>query len=369
MADTTPNLPHLNWGIITTGMISSWFVSDLLIPRPHAPATHTITAIGSSSLSKGQAFCSKHVPSSAHQPTLYASYSEVYTDPNVDIVYIGSPHHLHKQQCLDAVAAGKHVLCEKPFCINAKEAREVVDAAKRKGVYVAEAMWLRHRPLVKKLREVLWEEDGIGEVYRMTSHFGLDMDIKGLPEGNRYKHVEMGAGSLLDIGIYPLTWAVILLEKKTSEEEVDVNATRQSFVEGVEAQTSSILWYPKSKRHGMISSTTNGNASAGKAVAIVEGSKGYIEVSGNAPSWPIKFTVFPKETRQADDGERSEQDGKEYRFEELGKGFMYEADDAAIDISKGRLESSVIPLSETLRVMAIMDEMRSIGGTKYPQDD
>ena len=150
---------------------------------------------------------------------------------------------------------------------------------------------------------------------------------------------------------------------------MDVKATRQSFVEGVEAQTSSILWYPKSQRHGVISSTTNGNASAGKPVAIVEGSKGYIEVNGNAPSWPIKFTVYPKETRQADDGERNQQDGKEYQFEQLGRGFMYEADDAAIDISKGRLESSVMPLSETLRVMEIIDDMRKIGGTKYPQDD
>ena len=131
----------------------------------------------------------------------------------------------------------------------------------------------------------------------------------------------MGAGSLLDLGIYPLTWAVILLEKELGEEGVDVKATRQSFVEGVEAQTSSILWYPKSERHGMISSTTNGNASAGKAVAIVEGSKGYIEIDGNAPSWPIKFTVYPKETRQADDGERSQQDGKEYRFEEARERF------------------------------------------------
>ena len=245
----------------------------------------------------------------------------------------------------------------------------MIDAAKRKGVYIAEAMWLRHRPLVKKLREVLWEGDGIGEVYRMTSHFGLDIDIKGKPEGNRYKHVEMGAGSLLDIGIYPLTWAILMLERVPGEEVVDVKATRQSFVEGVEAQTSSILWYPTSERHGMISSTTNGNVSAGKAVATVEGSKGYVEVSGNAPSWPINFTVYPKETRQADDGEREEQRGKEYKFEELGRGFMYEANDTAIDISKGRLESSVMPLSETLRVMEIMDEMRRVGGTKYPQDD
>lgn len=116
------------------------FVQDLLAARPDAPAKHTIVALGSSSLEKGNVFVDKVWEKTPEQPRpqVYADYQGVYNDPNVDIVYVGTPHSLHKKNCLDAIAAGKHVLCEKPFTINEKEAQEVVDAAKRKGVFIME---------------------------------------------------------------------------------------------------------------------------------------------------------------------------------------------------------------------------------------
>lgn len=125
-----------------TGWISTMFTNDLLAERPQAEIRHTITAVGSSSIQKGSNFvenCWKDTAKGS-QPRVYDSYQAVYTDPNVDIVYVGTPHSEHKKNCLDAIAAGKHVLCEKPLTINAREAQEVADAAKQKGVFLMEGM-------------------------------------------------------------------------------------------------------------------------------------------------------------------------------------------------------------------------------------
>lgn len=118
------------------------FVTDLLAPRD-APAKHIIAAVGSSSLEKGNAFVEKlwtNAPNQNPRPVVYADYQSVYDDKNVDIIYVGTPHSLHKQNCLDAIAAGKHVLCEKPFTINASESQEIIDAARKKGVFIMEGL-------------------------------------------------------------------------------------------------------------------------------------------------------------------------------------------------------------------------------------
>lgn len=145
MTGTDDSIPHIRWGILGTGWISTMFLTDLLVTRPNAPAKHTIAAIGSSSLEKGNAFVEKVWEKAPEKPRpqVYADYQGVYDDPNVDVVYVGTPHSLHKKNCLDAIAAGKHVLCEKPFTINAKETREIIDAAREKGVFVMEGMFSR----------------------------------------------------------------------------------------------------------------------------------------------------------------------------------------------------------------------------------
>jgi dihydrodiol dehydrogenase / D-xylose 1-dehydrogenase (NADP) len=117
------------------------FVTDLLVPRENGSAKHTVTAIGTSSnIDKGHKFVAQHwekLPT-APRPKVFASYQEVYDSPDVDLVYIATPHSLHMQNCLDAIKSGKHVLCEKPFTINAKEAQVIVDAARAKGVFLVE---------------------------------------------------------------------------------------------------------------------------------------------------------------------------------------------------------------------------------------
>ncbi|KAI0128308.1 dimeric dihydrodiol dehydrogenase [Xylariales sp. AK1849] len=362
MAITEP--PTCRWGIITTGLISSWFVADIVLPRADAKAKHIVQAIGSSSLEKGQKFAADYLKDISEKPAIYASYDEVYNDPDVDCVYIGSPHGFHKRDCLAAIAAGKNVLCEKAFTINAREAKEVFEAAQKKGVYIAEAMWLRHRPMLADLRKLLYEDKAIGEVFRMTSDFQNYVNIPSLPATSRLKDLNLGAGSLLDIGIYPLTWAILTLDPKTPEQSENPKIIgAQSFADGIEVTTSVILHYPSSGRQGIIMSTNNRAMGKSYIVATIDGTDGFVEVEGGAPSHPSSFTVYPKWT-----GDKKPE-GKKYDYQQKAQGFIYEADNTALDIAAGRKESAIIPWSETVRVMEIMDEIRKQGGTVYPHDD
>jgi predicted dehydrogenase len=341
-------------------------VEDLVLERQDAKVKHVVQCIGSSSTNKAKDFVAKHCPKTS--PKLYNSYEAVYADPEVDVVYIGTPHAFHKKNCLDAIAAGKNVLCEKSFTINSREAREVFEAATQKGVYVHEAMWLRHRPLVHELRRLLYEEKVIGEVFRMFSDFGLRVDIPSLPATSRYKDINLGAGTLLDNGIYPLTWAILTLDPGTprDSERPEILAA-QTHQDGIEVSTTVILNYKKSGRHGIISSTAMSNGEA-NLVARIHGTNGFIEVEGPVPSVPLSFTVYPSQAGDPDGIYVEKSRGKKYEFPRVGRGFIYEADNTALDILAGKKESDIMPRSETMRVMEIMDEIRRQGGTVYPAD-
>ncbi|ETN45367.1 uncharacterized protein HMPREF1541_09198 [Cyphellophora europaea CBS 101466] len=356
-------IPTCRWGIITTGLISSWFVADLDLPRPDAKAKHIIQAIGTSSVDKGKEFAAKYIKNGTTQPTVYGSYEDLYQDPQVDCVYIGSPHGFHKRDLLAAINAGKNILCEKAFTINAKEAKEVFEAAKSKGVYVHEAMWLRHRPMVADLRKLLYEDKVIGDVFRTTSEFQMYVDMANKPDTSRYKKLDLGAGSLLDIGIYSLTWLLLTLDPgiPAKPETPEIKAF-QSFREGIEVTTSAIFHYPSSGRQGVFMSTTEKKNGPTKVVATIDGTDGFVEVEGGAPSHPKSFTVYPK--WEGDEKPK----GKKYDYEQKWQGFVYEADNTALDIAAGKKENSIMPWAETIRVMEIMDEVRRQGGTKYPHD-
>lgn len=347
----TSEIPTLRWGIIATGFISSWFVADLSLDRPNKRANHIIQAIGSSSAEKGHAFVNTHL--SGKSPTVYGTYEQVYQDPNVDIVYIGTPHAFHKQNCLDAIRAGKHVLCEKAFAITEAEAKEVLDEAQRKGVFVMEAMWTRFFPLVLKLQDLLHGEKVIGDVHRVFCDFAMPKDIASLPSTSRHKNPALGAGTLLDTGIYSLTWAVLGLESGPQDQQPTVIAS-QNLCEGIDIATSVIMTYPDG-RQGIV--TSSNLARTLPAFCRIEGSKGYVIVEGFVPSMPSLFTVYVQD-----------QEPKKYEFEKPGKGFYWEADSVALDIAAGKTQSNVMPWRETLRVMGLMDQIRQQGGARFPQD-
>lgn len=215
-------------------------------------------------------------------------------------------------------------------------------------------MWTRFLPLAHRLHELLHIEKRIGKVHRVFVDFGLEKDISTLPLGSRHKDLALGAGSLLDVGVYSLTWGLIILEGGHDEQpEITSKICMQN---GIEVATSIILNYPKSMRQGILTSTTLFKTS--RDFARIEGSKGSVVLSGNYSSEPESFTV--KMT-----------DGEEWveTFEKPGWGFHYEADEVALDIVQGKKENAIMPLSETLRVMKLMDAVRKEGGARYPQDD
>jgi predicted dehydrogenase len=317
------------------------------------------------------------MPNVETKPILYGTYEELYNDPMIDCIYIGSPHGLHYRHCMAAINAGKNVLCEKAFTINAREARMVFDAAKAKGVYVAEAMWLRHRPMISELRKQLYDDKVIGDVTRTNCDFHAHWDLDSLPETSRLKNLELGAGTMLDIGIYSLTWAITTLDPSSpaaggtkaaarsdiGSEKPKVMAT-QSFNGHVEVGTSAILHYPSSGRQGIITSTGSSPRGGSHCFGTIEGTEGFVELEGNAPSHPTAFVVYPRWS------EGAKPEGKRYEWSlKPRQGFQFEADNTALDLQAGRKESPIMPWSETIHVMEIMDEIRRQGGTKYPQDN
>ncbi|KAF4445757.1 hypothetical protein F53441_10506 [Fusarium austroafricanum] len=374
MADSRDSLPHLRWGILGTGWVSSMFVRDLLVTRPDAQAGHTITAIGSSSIEKGTSFIDKLWKKAPEKPRpqVYADYQGVYDDANVDIVYVGTPHSLHKKNCLDAIAAGKHVLCEKPFTINAKEAKDIAEAARKKGVFVMEAAWVRFNPFFEALREEIMVKKSIGEVQRFTIDFGNKFDLSKLPDNHRLKDPALGAGALLDIGFYTLTFASIILgDWKVGKEHPKPTKVLSTLDmnNGIDEANVVVLEYPSSKGVKTGVCTSSFRYRGPHEFGHILGSNGSISLFGPAVSIPEGFRIT--------EGERPDPPAADMRKERVFNvkrhegtlGFYWEADAVAQDIAKGRTESDVVPLDETVRTMQLMDEIRAVNGLKYPQDE
>ena len=350
------------------------FTKDLLAPRVDACAKHIITAVGSSSKLKGSIFVDNvwQTTPSQSRPRIYDNYQAVYNDPNVDIVYVGTPHSLHKQNCLDGIAAGKHVLCEKPFTINEADAQEVVDAARERGVLVMEAMWVRFNPIFRELHEELYVKKSIGEIRRFVIDFGNKVDLDSLPADSRMKDPALGAGALLDIGVYTLTYASFILgEGRVGMDHPHSRVTSSlSIVGGIDESNVVILGYPprNSKRGSTAICSSTFHYKSADDFARIEGSNGEIVIFGMAASVPGGFRI--KSGPQPGHGEADKREEQVFKVErpEGTLGFFWEADAVADDIANGRTENAVMPLDETLRMMRLMDGIRRDGGLRYPQD-
>lgn len=358
--------PTLRWGIIGTGQVASWFVQDLSRPRPDAKANHIIQAIGSSSQQKGEIFVKDFVPDLSPAPTVYGSYAQVYTDPYVDIVYIGTPHAFHKQGCLDAIAAGKHVLCEKAFAVTANEGKEVFAAAEKKGgIFVMEALRMRFFPLVRQLLSLVHQDKVIGRVHRVFCDLGLDMDISTLGPESRLRNPALGAGTLLDICIYSLTWGLLLLDPE-KRDEMAIQAS-QTLFDGVDIASSVLLSFPTTGAQGILTSTSM--ARTPYEFCRIEGTEGHITVEGESASIPSAFTVHRK-SPSSPEGNSDTVFNQQQKFslKPPGWGLYWEADAVALDIAGGKVQNEAMPWAETLRVLQMMDQIRRQGGARFPQD-
>lgn len=337
LVESPLDAPALRWGIIGAGGISSSFA------RAVTQATSsTIAAVASRDIAKAQTFIDEHLGTAASEATAYGSYEELVADPNIDVVYVGTPHSHHRDHALLAINAGKHALVEKAFAQNATEAKEVLDAAKARGVFVMEAMWTRFLPHIAAVRDVI-ARGVIGDVQTVIAdhgqHFAFD------PE-HRLFNPDLAGGALLDLGVYPVSFAHDILGKPAQ-----VIAHGALTETGVDGQISMIFTYPGVEQ-ASLHTTLWGKS---PTTAAIVGTKGRIDISG-AFYAPTGFTVTTYE-------------GEEYRYAKDDiLGLEWEAAEVARCIAAGKTESERITWQNTLEIMEAMDNIRSQIGVVYPNE-
>ena len=294
-------------------------------------------AAASRDLARAQAFCEKEGFEVA-----YGSYEEMVKDPNVDLVYIASPHSHHAEHMKLCIEHGKAVLCEKAFTANAKQAREVLALAEEKKVLVTEAIWTRYMPSLKIMKDII-ASGALGEVKMVSASLFYVID-----HVERLIRPELAGGALLDVGVYPLNFACMILGSDPVRMESSVQLTDA----GVDYQESFTLHY----EGGQMAVLSAGMGSRCDRRCLISGTKGYI-VADNVNNIH-KIELFTEE----DDFVTP----KDFPVPEQITGYEYQVRSCLRALSKGEIECPEMPHAETIRVMEIMDALRAEWGVKYP---
>ncbi|KAF5023960.1 hypothetical protein F66182_3998 [Fusarium sp. NRRL 66182] len=366
------------WGIMATGGIAETFTKDILTDpatRDVSDVKHEIVAVASStSADRARDFINKiDGPSSA---AVYGSYAELVADPNVEIVYVASPHSHHFQNAMLAIEAGKHVLCEKALTVTASQAKKLYEAAKAKNIFFMEAVWTRYFPLSIKIRELL-QSGAIGTVFRTIADLSFNMNDDngniGFPDSHRMVNPDLAGGALLDLGVYSLTWvfqSLYHVQPEADKEAPNVVASVNKYHTGADESTSIICQFPKHNTMGIattsmrVATNVDGLYTGGPGIRI-QGSKGEIQIPGPAFR-PTEYKIV-----------KSDSKGK---FEQVncpiptdpnrngwGHGMFWEADECARCLRDGKKESESMPWSESIVIMEVMDSALKQGGVTYPE--
>jgi len=323
----------IRWGILGTGAIAGKFAEGLsFVPDAE------LIAVGSRAKQTADAFADRWGIQHRH-----ASYADLENDADVDVVYLATPHVLHREDSLLCLKAGKSVLCEKPLTINSREAHEVVGCARQRGLFLMEAMWTRFFPAMCKLREVL-ARGVIGEVRMLKADFGFRT---GWDPGGRLLNPKLGGGALLDVGVYTVSLAAMVF----GEEPSRVTAMAHIGETGVDEQSAMILGYDA----GALAVLTCAVRTATPTDALIAGTDGLIWI--RHPVWrPTTLTIAHPDKEQL----------IELPYE--GNGYNYEAAEVMRCLREGKLESNVMPLDESLSIMATMDRIRAQWNLTYPRE-
>jgi dihydrodiol dehydrogenase / D-xylose 1-dehydrogenase (NADP) len=321
----------IKWGILGTGGIASQFAEDLQFSN-----NGVLFAAGSRTKESAALFAEKHKLDRA-----YSSYEELVQDPEVDAIYVATPHPFHKQNVLTSLRAGKAVLCEKPFTINADELEELINYSRDKKLFLMEAMWTRFLPAIIKARE--WIDTGkIGSVRLVKADFGFKAPWD--PDW-RLLNPDLGGGAFLDAGIYPVSFASMILGAKPEK----ILSTAYIGTTGVDEQFSIILSYPEG-----VTASLNGALRVNLTnEAFIYGSDGYIHIPSFLNTKSANLYINNEKVESYIDNRNS-------------KGYAYEAEEVGECILKGLNESSIMPLDESLDIMKLMDQIRGQWGLKYP---
>ena len=323
----------IRWGIMGTGRIANKFAQDIAFAH-NARAV----AVGSRRLETAQAFGRRHSIGTVH-----GSYEALVADPTVDAIYVGTPHPWHCEHTLLALGAGKHVVCEKSFAMNAREAARMVHAAREKKRFLMEGMWTRFLPAIGKLRELV-SSGIIGTLHVLQVDLGV---LAPFDPNNRLYDKVVGGGALLDLGIYPISFAFMLFGTP-----IRTTGYAQLGRTDVDEQHAILMDYGQG-RHAQLTGTFLADA---PGVANLLGSTGRIIVQPRFHH-PHALTVVTGGHRE------------EIAASFTGGGFQFQITHASERIAQGALESEIMPLDETLAIMQCMDDLRAQWGLRYVADD
>lgn len=318
------------------GILGAGRIADVMARTVAAIPDHAeLYAIASRSLDRAMEFAQKH-----SVPKAYGSYEELLSDPQVDLVYVATPHSEHYANMKMCISHKKAVLCEKAFTKNAAEAREILDLAKKEKVFVTEAIWTRYMPSRTKIREII-DSGIIGTPDTLTANLHYSIANK-----ERMVRPELAGGALLDLGVYSLNFAMMVFG--TDIREIRSNAVLTDT--GVDRFNSMTLVYSD----GKIANLSSGFTSRSDRQGVIYGTKGYaiVENINN----PQSISVFNAEDQLL----------QKVQFPQIATGYEYEVLESELCLEEGKLQSPSMPHEETLRVMKVMDGLRKEWGVVYP---
>jgi predicted dehydrogenase len=324
----------LRWGILGTGGIATSFTTDLVANGL------TVVAVGSRTQEAADAFAATHGIPNAH-----GSYEALVADPEVDAIYVSTPHPFHYDNAKLVLNAGKHALVEKPFTLNARQAREVVDLAKSLNLVVLEAMWTRWLPHMIRVRELI-ANGTLGEVRTVIADHNQHLP---LDPAHRINNPDLGGGALLDLGIYPVSFAWDIFGQPTSVTAISAPTAST----GVDRQTAILMGYADGQQAVLHTALDT----RGPNTAAIIGTEGRIEIDA---VWytPTSFTVYDSSNAIIE------------RFDEtvVSRGMQYETWALERLVADGVIEGTELPPSETVAIMETLDEIRRQIGLVYPSE-
>jgi predicted dehydrogenase len=324
---------EIRWGVVGPGRIAEKVVEDFAVVEGAR-----VVAVASRSLDRARDFAGRHGIDRAH-----GSYADILTDPGVDVLYVATPHSQHHAVALAALQAGKALLVEKSFTATVAGAREVAALSRETGVFVMEAMWTRFQPAVVRLRELI--ADGvIGEVRSVQADLGVQRDFDPT---DRLFAKELGGGALLDLGVYVVSFAQMLLGDPDT-----VHATGSTFDTGVDAEAALLLGYADGRAATLMTSLRN----ALPGQARVFGTAGWIDV---LPRFHHPQTIVLY---------RDDADPEEITLPQLGAGYAHELIEVTECLRAGRCESAVMPLADTLAVQQVLEDAAGQLGVTFTED-
>lgn len=318
------------WGILATGNIAAQFVTDLrLLPDAE------VVAVGSRSAESARLFADRH-----DIPRAYGSWAELAADDEVDVVYVATPHSAHFDATMTCLEAGRAVLCEKPFTLDLATSTTLVETARERDVFLMEAMWMRCNPTVLRVLDLI-ADGAIGSVTSVQAAFGV---AGPFPPEHRMRAKALGGGALLDLGVYPISLAHMVLGRPDH-----IRSWAKISPEGVDENTGMVFGYDS----GAVASLSCGITGETPLGGTVTGTTGRIELAG--PFWcPGQATIY-----------RAGAEPTILPSGMVGNGYQYEAAEVQRCLAAGLTESPLVPHAVTLDVMDLLDTIRAQIGVSY----